>query len=162
MLHFHDWKHEKSQYRYHSIIKFHSNHIIYYRIVVSCYEYVTLIVYDLFNSKSAQETYGCLNERPPSIDIRFLYRFLFDVWSYFFHETFGYSIFVNSPIFAIKLWCMHYVFKYSVPSMYPMPRWHMMYNMPLLLSMVSGFTILLTRILIKHLAHHLNHQSMYW
>ena len=35
--------------------------------------------------------------------------------------------------------------------MYPVPRWHMMYNMPLLLSMVSGFTNLLTRVVINTL-----------
>jgi hypothetical protein len=41
--------------------------------------------------------------------------------------------------------------KCSDPSTYPMPRWHMKYNMPLLFCMVSGFTKSLTHLVINTL-----------
>jgi hypothetical protein len=52
-------------YHDNSVLKFHSKHIVYYIIAISCYEHVALIVCDPFDSKSSSETYGCLNKRPP-------------------------------------------------------------------------------------------------
>jgi hypothetical protein len=47
--------------------------------------------------------------------------------------------------------CVLWFLKFSDPSMYPMPRWHMNYNMPLLFYMVSRFTKLLTHLVINTL-----------
>ena len=82
-----------------------------------------------------------MNEIPHHLICDFLYWFWFDFRSYFFHETFDYSIFVNLPNFAIKSWYMHLCcFEYFGPRLYSIPRWHTMYRMPLLLSVVSGST----------------------
>jgi hypothetical protein len=42
-------------------------------------------------------------------------------------------------------------FQLLCPSMYPMPRWHTKYSMPLLFCMVSGFTKSLTHLVINTL-----------
>ena len=42
--------------------------MVYYRILISCYEDVALLVCDPFNSKHASEIDGFMNERPPPFD----------------------------------------------------------------------------------------------